>query len=761
MSLVGAGVQRDEDPVLLTAGGHYVDDLGLDGSLHAAFVRSTVAHAELGSIHTDDAAAAPGVAGVFTAADLGITPLPPRLGLLNQRMEWSRLAEERLRFVGEPFAVVVAETKTAAADAAELVHADFEILPSVVTTDDARSGDELLYPDAGSNVAFEIPDEADADLFDGCDVTVNLSFVNPRLAPCPLEPRATAARWDDRPGEREHLTLWTSTQNAHGVRDGLVTALGVDTDQVRVICPDVGGGFGAKNGAYPEDVVVAMVARRLGRPVRWAETRTESMTGLVHGRDCSYEATIGGRRDGRVTAYRVRLHQNAGAHPTTGAYLPSVGRVVASGAYDIAEVEYSSTSVVTNTVPVGAYRGAGRPEAALAIERMIDAFAAELGMDPVEVRRRNFIAPDAFPVTTPTGADMDVGRYATALQAVIDAAGYDALRVEQARRRRDPTAPLLGLGWSTYVAIANSMALPEYGSIELQPDGSAVVRTGSSDHGQGHRTAFAQIANDVTGIPTDRIEVRRGDTDEVPRGGGTSSSKSLQVGGSAVLEASVAIVERARGVAAGLLEANPDDVILDTSEGTFSVIGTPAVSVGWSEVASRAENVGMALREEVDFMPGGRTFPFGAHLSVVEVDRDTGKVTVLRHLACDDAGTIVNPVLFEGQVHGGSTAGLAQGLVEEFRYDAAGNPLTANLMGYSLVSAGELPSFELVRQETPRLRNPLGVSGIGEAGCSGATPALQNAVVDALAHLGVRHVDIPVTPQRVWRAMADAAVSSG
>ena len=618
------------------------------------------------------------------------------------------------------------------------------------------TGDTLLYPEAGTNVAFEVPSQADDGFFDDCDVTVSLSFTNPRLAPCPLEPRATAASWDRLPDGRDHVTLWTSTQNAHGTRDALVAALGVDVDQVRVVCPDVGGGFGAKNGGYPEDIVVAMLARLFERPVRWAETRSESMLGLVHGRACSYEATIGGTSDGRVTAYRVHISQDAGAHPTIGAFLPSIGRLVASGAYDISDVDSSSTSFVTNTVPVGAYRGAGRPEAALAIERMIDAFAAELGIDPIEVRRRNFIASDAFPVTTPTGADMDVGEYDAALQAVIDASGYSALREEQARRRLDPKAPLLGLGWSTYVAIANAVANPEYGSLEVRTDGSAVVRTGSSDHGQGHHTAFAQIASDRTGIPFEQIEVRRGDTDEVPRGGGTSSSKSLQIGGSAVMEASTAVVERAREIAAQLLEANPDDVVLDSSSGTFSVIGTPAVSVGWPDIAAEATAAGTPLHEEADFVPGGRTFPFGAHLSVVEVDRDIGMVTILRHIACDDAGTIVNPMLFEGQVHGANTAGVAQALVEEFRYDEDGNPLTANLMDYALLSASELPFFEAIPQETPRLRNPLGVSGIGEAGCSGATPAVQNAVVDALSHLGVRHVDIPVTPERVWRAMAEA-----
>ncbi|MDH3684464.1 MAG: molybdopterin-dependent oxidoreductase, partial [Acidimicrobiia bacterium] len=585
-----------------------------------------------------------------------------------------------------------------------------------------------------------------------------LSFRNQRLAPCPLEPRAAVASWERTADGAERLTQWSSTQGAHGTRDALAAATGVDPDQVRVICPDVGGGFGAKNGGYPEDIVVAMVARRLGRPVRWAETRTESMLGLVHGRGCDFDATIGGTRDGRVTAYRVHSIQDAGGHANIGAVLPFISRTVASGVYDIAKVDFSAESVVTNTVPMGAYRGAGRPEAAAAIERMIDVFAAEIGMDPAEVRRQNFIQPDAFPFTTPTGADMDTGEYDRAVQAVMEAADYSALRAEQARRRDDPDARLLGLGWSAYVEIANPLANEEYGSVEIRPDGSALLLTGSSAHGQGHHTAFAQLTSELTGIPFHRIEVRHGDTDEVPRGGGTGGSKSLQVGGSAIWQASEAVVAQAKELAADLFEANPDDIVLDTETGAFSVIGSPAVSTGWAEVATRAQTQDdTPLRAEADFQPPGATFPFGAHLSVVEIDRDTGEVTVLRHICCDDAGTMVNPLLVEGQVHGGVASGIAQAVVEEFAYDPDGNPVTANFMDYALVSAAELPSFERIPQETPTPRNPLGAKGIGESGTIGATPAVQNAVVDALAHLGVRHVDIPTTPERVWRAMTDGA----
>jgi carbon-monoxide dehydrogenase large subunit len=431
---------------------------------------------------------------------------------------------------------------------------------------------------------------------------------------------------------------------------------------------------------------------------------------------------------------------------------------MASGVYDIANVDFSAESVVTNTVPMGAYRGAGRPEAAAAIERMIDLFAAEIGADPSEVRRRNFIRPDAFPLTTPTGAQMDSGEYEQALDAVIAASDYAALRAERERRRATGEEPWLGLGWSAYVEIANPLANAEYGSVEVRPDGSALVLTGSSSHGQGHHTAFAQLASELTGIPFDRIEVHHGDTDEVPRGGGTGGSKSLQIGGSAVWNASEAVVERAKEIASQILEANPADIVLDSESGEFSVAGTPVVSVDWATIAGHLrESTGETLRAEVDFQPPGATFPFGAHLSVVEVDRDTGEVTILRHVACDDAGTMVNPLLVEGQVHGGVASGIAQALMEEFVYDEDGNPLTATFMDYGLVSAAELPMFERIPQETPTPRNPLGAKGIGESGTIGATPAVQNAVVDALAHLGVRHVDIPATPERVWQAISSAA----
>jgi carbon-monoxide dehydrogenase large subunit len=431
---------------------------------------------------------------------------------------------------------------------------------------------------------------------------------------------------------------------------------------------------------------------------------------------------------------------------------------MAPGTYTIGNVDVRIDSVVTNTVPVVAYRGAGRPEATAAIERMVDLFAGEVGMDPVEVRRRNLVPADAFPYQSATRATYDSGDYAGALHRALDAAGYDAVRAEQTERRARGDARVLGIGVSCYVEITNPVREPEYGSVEVRPDGSAVARTGTSAHGQGHATAFAMLVSDRTGIPFANIEVRHGDTDDVPRGHGTGGSRSLQIGGSAIVGAADRLVDAARHVAAELLEAAPDDVVVDTERGVFHVAGTPALARSWAEVASAAvaDDPDARFLAEFDFDPEGVTFPFGAHVAVVEVDLETGRATLVRHVACDDAGTIVNPLLVEGQVHGGVAQGVAQALYEEVVYDGAGNPLTTNLLDYAFPSAAELPGIERIAMETPTPLNPIGAKGIGESGTIGSTPAVHNAVVDALAHLGVRHLDMPCTPERVWRAVRAA-----
>lgn len=750
MSILGNRVLRKEDPKFLTVGGTYVGDLQLEGAAVVTYVRSTMAHARIVELDLEEARRAPGVVEVVSAADIDLGPLPLAVPLLNADMTRPWLADEVVRFVGEPVAAVVSETPEAGADAAEAVFVDYEPLPVMLDPEESLRSSALMHPKASTNAAFEMVFGTDESLLDGCEVVVEQRIVNQRVAPCPLEVRASAAQW----GDDGRLTYWASTQGPHGVRDVLVQVLGVEAEKVRVITPDVGGGFGAKIGGYPEELLVAWFARRLGRPVTWSETRSESMLSLGHGRAQIQRVTMGGSRDGRIGAYRLDVVQDSGAYPSMGAILPFMTRTMVSGTYDIPKVEFNSRSAVTNTTPVVSYRGAGRPEATAAIERAVDIFAAEVGMDPAEVRRRNLVAPDAFPYTTPAGTEYDSGNYQKALELVLETAGYDQLRAEQARRRDAGDVRQLGIGLSCYVEITNALPSSEYAKVEVLPDGSARVLTGTSPHGQGHGTAWAMLASDALGIPIESVEVVHSDTDVVPRGVGTFGSRSLQSGGVAVSQAAAQVVERARQLAADELEASGEDVVLDKVTGRFHVAGTPSVGRSWEELAGRAGEGGLAV--EVDFQPTGPTFPFGAHLAVVEVDMETGRVELVRLVAVDDAGRILNPLLAEGQVHGGLAQGAAQALLEEVRYDEDGNPVTSNLADYAFITAAELPSFETVRMETPTPRNELGAKGIGESGTIGSTPAVHNAAVDALSHLGVRHLDMPVTPERIWRAMNEA-----
>jgi carbon-monoxide dehydrogenase large subunit len=598
-------------------------------------------------------------------------------------------------------------------------------------------------------VAADMRSPLDPALFDGCEVVVSRRVVNQRVAPCPMEPRAGLAWW----GADGRLTQYATVQHPQGARDDLCAFYGLSPEQVRVVAPDVGGGFGAKIGLYSEEMLLPWLARTAGRPVRWTENRSESMLALGHGRGQVQTLTIGGTREGKVLAYRLEIVQEAGAYPAIGAILPFLTGMMAPGTYAIPKVSTSSVAVVTNTTPTVAYRGAGRPEATAAIERAMDLFAAEIGLDPADVRRANLIDRNAFPYTTPGGATYDVGDYAGALDRALEASGYRELRAEQARRRREGSPRQLGIGVSTYVEITNGAGdTGDFASVEVLADGRARVYTGSSPHGQGHVTAWSMIASDRLGIPMDRIEVVANDTDLVPKGGGTFGSRSLQSAGVAVHEAAAMVVDEARKLAAELLEANPDDVVLDRSSGRFSVAGTPAVHKTWEDVAGAA---GGGLKVEHQSSPPGPTFPFGSHVAVVELDTETGRVQLQRLVAVDDAGTILNPLLAEGQRHGGLAQGAAQALLEEVLYDPDGNPVTANLADYAMITADVLPSFELVAMETPTAYNALGAKGIGESGTIGSTPAVQSAVVDAAAHLGIRHIDMPATPQRVWNAIRE------
>jgi len=753
LSILGNRVLRKEDVKFLTVGGTYVDDVALPGAAWVVYVRSPLAHARIEGIDVEAARQAPGVLDVVTASDLGLEPIPPVMPMIEQSMARPVLADGVVRFVGEPVVAVVAETRAQAVDAAELVAVDYDPLTVVVDPEEALAGETILFPAAGTNVATEVTSEHDESLFDGCEVVVRQRIINQRLAPCPLEVRASAASW----GEDGRLTFWATTQAPFAVRDALARMLGVETAQVHVIAPDVGGGFGAKATEYPDELLVAWLARRLLRPVRWVETRSESMVALGHGRAQIQNVTIGGSRDGTVRAYRLEVVQDAGAYPSLGAFLPFLTRVMLTGTYDIERAEFASRSVVTNTTPTVPYRGAGRPEATAAVERAMDLFAVEIGMDPAEVRRRNLVASDKFPFTTPTGTTYDIGDYGRALDLVLESAGYDELRKEQAQRRSSGQVVQLGLGLSVYVEITNGIPGSEFSSVEVRPDGKAVVKTGTSAHGQGHATAWSMLVADTLGIAIEDVEFIQSDTDLVARGIGTFGSRSLQTGGVAARQAATKVVEMAKELAADLLEANPDDFVVDPVGGGLRVAGTPAAGRNWAELAQAAIEKGAPLLAEIDFTPPGPTFPFGAHLAVVEVDTETGKVVLRRLVAVDDAGTILNPLLADGQVHGGLAQGVAQALLEEFRYDEDGNPLTTTLADYPFISATELPSFESVRMETPTPVNELGAKGIGESGTIGSTPAVQNAVVDALTHLGVRHIDMPTSPERIWRALSAGA----
>lgn len=764
-SILGTRVLRTEDPGFLSTGAIYTEDVQderLVGACYVHFVRSTVAHAKINGIDVSAALEAPGVLAVYTARDLadaGLKPLSPMMPNMNQAMKQPLLASGVVRFVGEPVAAVVTEEMYQGEDAIELVDVDYDILPAVVTMHQALSGERgLLFPDAETNVVCTHGDASASspDLFEGCEVVVSQVIQNQRVAPAPMESRSGAAAW----GEDGRLTAWIPNQGAQGTKGAIMGMLGLKPEDVRIITPDVGGAFGAKFGADAEHAVICWVARQLGRPARWSETRMENLLVMPHGRAQEQKITIGGTKDGTVLAYRIEITQDAGAYPKAGAFLPMLTILMTPGPYHIPRAEAWSASVVTNTTPVGAYRGAGRPEAAAAVDRAMDLFADAAGVDPAEVRRKNLLPRFTEPHTTAFGAKYDSGDYATALEKALAAADYPGLLAEQAKRRADGDPLQLGIGLSSYVEITGpggeAGGPNENGTVEVHPDGTATVLTGTSPHGQGHQTVWAMLVSEELGIPIEKITVKWGDTDLVPKGGGTGGSRSLQLGGAAVQQASRELLDVARERAAAALEAAPADLVFDAGTSAFSVKGDPDVSV---PLSSLAESERLFVRSV--FTAPGPTFPFGSHVAVVEVDTETGKVFLRRVVTVDDAGTVMNPLLAEGQRHGGIAQGAAQAFLEEVVYDDDGNPLTATFADYPFLSATEVPSFELVDMETPTSYNPLGAKGIGEAGSIGSTPAVQNAVIDAVSHLGVTHIDMPTSPQRVWRAINAVATRGG
>lgn len=770
MSIMGTRVQRTEDAKFLTQGATYtaeVSDPRLQGAVFAHYVRSTMAHANITSTDISEAAQQPGVLGVFTAEDIpeGVGTVPPAVPLFPEpMMTRPNLAVGQVRFVGEPVAVVVAETPAQAADAAELVWVDYDPLPPAAHLAQAATDDAVIYGDVGTNTAVDLVTMGmatgigEADIFADCEVVVEQDIANHKTAPAPLEGRSMACVWDSAGGgANDRLIIWASNQSPHGFKGAFVGAYGLEPENCQVICPDVGGGFGQKIGATPEEINLAWLSRLLGRPVRWTETRTENLMAAGHGRAQLQSVKIGGSRDGQVQAYRLQATGDAGSYCGLGAFLPYFTHMMAAGVYDLPTLETTARSVVTNTAPVVAYRGAGRPEATAAIERAMDIFAAECGLSAVEVRRRNLISADSFPYTTPHGVEYDTGDYHQALDLALEAAGYEALLSEQAERRARGDTKLLGIGVAVYVEITGGPAPggEEFARVEITPEGKARVYSGAFSHGQSHATTFASVAADQLGMHLDDIEFIQGDTDLVAEGTGTFGSRSLQYGGSAVHESAGIVADEARQIAADLLEANPADVLLDAEVGGFHVAGTPAKPISWAQVAGAAGEQGVALAHEGKHN-AKCSYPFGAHVIVVEVDTETGQTVVRDAVTCDDSGTIFNPTIVEGQRHGGIAQGIAQALTEEVAFDSDGNPITSNFADYGFISAAELPSFTLVPLETPTPNNPLGAKGIGESGAIGATPATQSAVVDALSHLGVRHIDIPLTPERVWDAIAGA-----
>ena len=740
--------RRLEDRRLVTGAGRYVGDVAPAGMVHAAFVRSPLAHGVITELDTDDARQNPGVLAVFAADDLDLRDISSEIPPVAVRgMSRPPLARDRVRFVGETVAVVIAETAEQAVDAAGLVWVDADPLPVIVDPHDALTDATLIHPDAGTNVVERWTLGTPAQTSDFA-VDVSVTVRNQRLGPVPIEPLAALAVPDEPGG----LCLFVGHQSPHRLKRQLVNQLA--NDAIEVIVPDVGGGFGMKARFYPEYIVIAAAALRLGRPVRWLQTRRENLLTGSHGRDMLHRVRLAGHASGRIQQAHIEILAGVGAYPHTGAQVPTFTRLVSQEMYDIPEFTMKTTTVVNNLAPIAPYRGAGRPEAAYAMERAVDVFARRAGLDPVEVRRRNLIPPSKLPYRTATGALYDSGDYPAALERAVALIDLESVRREQASRRERGDNPI-GAGFGAYVERAGGPAdSGEYGRVELGPDGTVVVRTGSTSNGQGHATVFAQVAAQVFDVPLDRVRFIAGDTSQVLDGWGSTASRSAQIGASGIWRNALQVRDQAAERAAEMMEAAPDDVTL--TDGIFRVAGVPDLGVTLADVARHATERGQDLAAEEFYSPGAQTFPYGVYAAVVEVDMETGEVRPLRIVAVDDCGNSLNPMIVDGQTQGSLVQGLGQALKEVITYDAEGQLLTATLMDYSIPRALDIPETVLDRIVTPAPSNPLGVKGAGEAGCIGGPPAIVNAVLDALAPYGVTDLDMPLRPSQVWEAIRKA-----
>jgi carbon-monoxide dehydrogenase large subunit len=763
--LMGAEVKRKEDPRLITGTSTYVTDVALPGMRWVAFVRSPHAHARIRRIDAGAALTVPGVRQVVTGEDIRrlAKPLPPASASAEgggtadaPGRQHFALSVGVVRHVGEAVAAVIADSDYAAHDGVEAVAVDWEPLPAVTDVFAAMAdGAPQLHADAARNVEHQNQIKSgDPDaVFARAKRVVKQRMVSQRLCGVSLEPRACVAAPDPTIGG---VVVWATHQAPHALRADLATVLGMDQNLIRVINPDMGGGFGIKFGCYPEDVVLAALAKTLRTPLKWVETRVEHMTATTHGRAQVADLEAAVEDDGTVSALRMKVTADIGAYPVF-TFIPDLTLFMGVGVYKVTNVDLSSTCVFTNTTTVAAYRGAGRPEAAYYLERLVDIVAAELGKPPEEVRRRNFIPPSAFPYATPTGQNYDTGEYDRALTKALQLANMNALRKEQAQRVERGDRALLGVGMACYVEMCG-FGPYESAVVRVEPSGTVTAYTGTSAHGQGHETTFAQIIADHLGVPFDKVVVRHGDTAAIPQGNGTGGSRSLAVGGTAMLNATLKVQAKARRIAATMLEAAFEDVVLES--GGYQVKGAPAKRLGLADIAavaysdSLAKDLEHGLEATDFFRPPQLVYPFGAHVAVVEVDRDTGQVRLRDYVSVDDCGVRISPLLVAGQVHGGLAQGIAQALWEELAYSADGQLTTGSLMDYAIPRADDLPSFRAEATVTPTPFNPLGAKGIGEAATIGSTPAVVNAVVDALRPLGVRHLDMPLRGDRLREILA-------